>query len=105
MNAPAPSSAPLPCVALQGGGVEFEVLVSPGSVKACVRGIHGSALKVAVHAPPEKGKANSEVEDLLAAYFSLPSRQVRVVSGLTSRKKRVQCMGLTAALLQAKLAR
>jgi uncharacterized protein (TIGR00251 family) len=96
------ASGPLPCVTLQ-GGVEFEVLVSPGSARACVRGVHGSALKVAVHAPPEKGKANAEVEELLAEYFSLPPRQVRVVRGLTSRKKRVQAMGITTAELRRKL--
>lgn len=103
MKNPPITPASLPCVTLQ-GGIEFEVLVTPGSAKACVRGVHGTALKVAVHAPPEKGKANAEVEELLAEYFGLPARQVHVVSGQTSRKKRVQVLGVTAEVVRAKLA-
>ena len=93
----------LKCVPLL-GGIEFEVLVTPGSAKACVRGVHGTVLKVAVQAPPEKGRANAEVEAVLADYFGLPKRQVLVISGFKSRNKHVQLMGISAAQAQAKLA-
>lgn len=93
----------LKCIPLA-GGIEFEILVTPGSAKACVRGVHGTVLKVAVQAPPEKGKANAEVEEVLADYFGLARRQVLVISGFKSRNKHVQLMGISVAQAQAKLA-
>ena len=79
------------------GGVAVEVLASAGSANSKVRGPHGSALKVAVRAAPEKGKANAEVEELLAAFFGVGKSQVSVAAGQTSRKKRVVVLGITAA--------
>lgn len=48
------------------GGVTVAVLASAGAAQSKVRGLHGDALKVAVRAAPEKGKANAEIEELLA---------------------------------------
>jgi uncharacterized protein (TIGR00251 family) len=79
------------------GGVVVEVLASAGSATSKVRGLHGSALKVAVRAAPEKGKANAEVEELLAAFFGVSKSQVSVAAGQTSRKKRILVAGITAA--------
>ena len=75
-------------------GVEFEVLATPGSSRSCVRGVHGMALKVAVRAAPEKGKANAEIEEVIAEFLGIPARQVNVVSGMASRQKRVQASGI-----------
>jgi len=86
------------------GGIEIQILVTPGSSQSKVRGVHGSALKVAVRAPPEKGRANEEVADVLAEFFALPARNVAVVSGETSRQKRVRVLGLDAQILAARLA-
>lgn len=94
---------PQPCVPVQ-GGIEFDALVTPGSAVACVRGLHGSGIKVAVRSPPEKGKANAEVEDVLAEYFGLPKRQVMVVNGHASRSKRIRVEGLTTAQFMEKFA-
>ena len=46
-------------------------------------------LKVKVTAPPEKGKANAAVCELLAEAFGVPKRNVQLVSGETSRTKTV----------------
>lgn len=86
------------------GGVTVEVLASAGAANSCVRGVHGGALKVAVRAAPEKGKANAEVEAVLAGYFGVSSRQVAVIAGQTSRKKRVQIAGISLETAQAKAA-
>ena len=79
------------------GGCELAVLVSAGSSRSGVQGIHGMALKVAVRSPPERGKANAEVERVLAGLLRLSRKQVRVVAGLMSRRKRVQLNGIGPA--------
>ncbi|MBN2619628.1 DUF167 domain-containing protein [candidate division WOR-3 bacterium] len=45
---------------------------------------------VKVTAPPEKGKANEEVCRLLADHFAVPRSAVRIIRGLTTRKKIVE---------------
>lgn len=85
------------------GGVTVEVLASAGAADSRVRGLHGGALKVAVRAAPEKGKANKEIEELLAAFFGVSKNQVSVTGGLTSRKKRLLILGLTTAQAEEKI--
>jgi uncharacterized protein (TIGR00251 family) len=84
------------------GGVEFAVLVSAGSSRSEVRGLHGTELKLSVRAAPEHGKANAEVIEVLAALLGLPRKQVHVVAGATSRHKRVQAYGIGPEALRAK---
>src|SRR5690349_11123451 len=76
------------------GGICIEILVSAGSSASKVRGGHGNALKVAVRAAPEKGKANAEVEEVLADFFRVGKRNVSVIAGHTSRNKQVQIIGI-----------
>ena len=85
------------------GGVCINVLVSAGSSASKVRGVHGDALKIAVRAAPEKGKANSEAEEVLAAFFGIGPRSVTVVSGQTSRNKVVQISGIEVVTVRNKI--
>jgi uncharacterized protein (TIGR00251 family) len=85
------------------GGVEIEVLASAGASVSKVRGIHGGAVKVAVRAAPENGKANAEIEEVLAAFFDVPKRSVAVAAGHASRNKRVRIAGLTTELAKQRL--
>lgn len=75
--------------------IEFEVLATPGSSVSKVRGVHGTALKVAVRAAPERGRANDEVVEVLADFFDVAPQAVSIVSGETSRNKRVRISGLS----------
>lgn len=77
------------------GGLEFDVLATPGSSVSKVRNIHGAALKVAVRAAPERGKANEEILAVLAAFFGVPHGCVAILSGEASRNKRVRIAGLS----------
>ncbi len=43
--------------------------------------------KVRVGSAPDKGQANEELIDLLAAYFDVPKSSLRVLRGTTSRVK------------------
>jgi uncharacterized protein len=78
-----------------GTSIEFEVLATPGSSVSKVRGVHGTALKVAVRAAPERGKANDEIVEVLADFFDVAEHTVTIVSGETSRNKRVRIDGLS----------
>ncbi|HSS11301.1 MAG TPA: DUF167 domain-containing protein [Acidimicrobiales bacterium] len=73
----------------------LRVRVQPGAGRTAVIGRYGhgpgvAALKLKVAAPPEGGRANSAVTELLATTLGLAKDAVRLVSGATSRSKRFQ---------------
>ena len=70
-------------------GYVLPVLVSAGASRDELRGEHGGRLKVAVSAPPEKGKANAALCKFLARQLGIKASQVRILSGHTSRQKEV----------------
>jgi uncharacterized protein (TIGR00251 family) len=53
------------------------------------------ALKVRVQAPPEDGRANRALEELLAEALGLKKNAVTVAAGRSSARKRVEVAGLT----------
>lgn len=67
----------------------------PNASRSQVVGWHAGALKVKVMAPPEGGRANKEIESLLARVLGVSARSVSVVSGNTSREKQIRVEGLT----------
>ena len=50
-------------------------------------------LKVRIAAPPVDGAANAELIKLLARHFDVAKREVTIVSGETSRVKKVRVGG------------
>ena len=70
-------------------GIKFRVKVSPGASKTKITGPYGDSLKIAVNAPPEKGKANKELLSLLAKSFGIAKKNIRITSGETSTLKQV----------------
>lgn len=68
-------------------------------------GRHGDAWKLRVVAAPERGRANDSVVELLASTLGLGRRDVRIVSGTTSRNKIVEIVGLTLDETESLLAR
>ncbi|MCI0342942.1 MAG: DUF167 domain-containing protein [Planctomycetales bacterium] len=83
--------------------MRLEVKVVPGASRDEVAGWLGAALKVRVTAPPERGKANAAVEELLADALGLPRRSVRVVAGHGTPRKAVEVAGLDAAEVARRL--
>ena len=72
------------------GTAVIRLHVQPGAGRTAVVGRHGDAVKVRVAAPPEGGRANDAVVALIAATFDVKLSQVTLVSGESSRAKRVQ---------------
>ncbi len=80
------------------------VRASPGSKREAITGEHAGALKVAVTAPPDKGKANEAIVALLSEALGLPKSNVSLVSGATSRQKKFSIVGIDQATLLKRLA-
>lgn len=68
-------------------GVVVPVKAQPGARKEAVLGERAGALRVAVSAAPEKGKANAAVGRVLAEALGVKASQVEILSGATSRDK------------------
>lgn len=77
--------------------VRLRVRVAPGARRTRVVGRLGESWKLQVHAPPERGRANDEVTDLLAHILEVPRSAVRVVAGHASRSKVVEVGRTTQA--------
>lgn len=77
------------------------VWVVPGSSRSRIDGPHGDALKVRVASPPERGRANRELEELLSEAVGVA---VEVVAGGTGRRKRIFVPGLATGVVVARLA-
>jgi uncharacterized protein (TIGR00251 family) len=72
-------------------GILLHVRLTPksGSSRVCGRTMHGekSVVKMQVTAPPEDGKANAAVAELVADWIGISKSRVAVVSGQKSRLK------------------
>lgn len=79
--------------------------IAPGAQASVVVGRHGSAWKLRVAAPPERGRANDAVVGLLAEALGLTRPAVRVVSGAAARDKIVEVEGLTLEEAERRLDR
>jgi uncharacterized protein (TIGR00251 family) len=71
------------------------VKVVPRAAKDEIVGWLEDALKVRVQAPPQDGRANRALEELLADALSLKKNAVTVTTGRASAHKRVSIAGLT----------
>lgn len=79
--------------------------VSPGARRSKLAGRHGDGWKVRVSAPPERGRANEAVLDLLAETLELPRRSLSIVSGHGGREKVVLMEGIGPAETERRLDR
>jgi hypothetical protein len=75
-------------------GVILPVWAQPRAKKDRIVGEFNGCLKVAVTAPPEGGRANEAIAEVLAEALGLRTSAVQVVGGLTSRQKQVLVKGV-----------
>jgi uncharacterized protein (TIGR00251 family) len=85
-------------------GTILPVRAQPGARKNAIVGVHAGALRVAVSAAPEKGKANAALQAVLAESLGCKASQVGLLSGETAREKRFLIVGVTPDELRRRLA-
>jgi uncharacterized protein (TIGR00251 family) len=82
-------------------GVRFEVRVQPRASRSEIVGEQEGALRVRLAAPPVDGAANDALIALLADLLNIPKRDIRIVSGATSKRKIIEAEGVSAAQVVA----
>jgi uncharacterized protein (TIGR00251 family) len=85
---------------LNGDGILLNLHIQPRASKSEVCGVQGDALKIRLTSPPVDGAANKLCREFLAELFHVPKSAVEIVSGETSRHKRVKITASDPARLQ-----
>ena len=86
-------------------GCVLPVRAQPNARKPGVQGEQAGSLKVAVTAPPEDGRANKALVELLRGALGLKRSQVELLRGETNREKRFLIRGVSRDALQVLLTR
>ena len=84
-------------------GCRLILRVRAGSRREGILGARGEALKIAVNAAPERGRANRAVLDLLARDLDIPASRLRLLTGEVSPDKTVLIEGMTSEELRRRL--
>jgi uncharacterized protein (TIGR00251 family) len=81
--------------------ITFVVKVIPRSSRSEIVGEYDGAVKVRLASPPVDGAANAELIKLFSKALRVPKSAVTIVSGETSRTKRLRVDGVTESQLRA----
>ncbi len=76
----------------------MRIRLTPKAAQSSIEGVGAGAdgaavLKVAVPAPPEKGKANAAMITLLAKAWRLPKTSMAITAGVSARRKSLLVTG------------
>lgn len=64
--------------------------VAPKSSRNEIIKLDDSHFRAKVTAAPDKGKANEAVVELLSDYFHVAKSRINIISGITSRNKKIE---------------
>ena len=78
-------------------GVNFKVFVQPRAARNQIVGVHDTALKISLTAPPVEGAANRLCREFLAKSLKIAKGRIEVVGGLKSRRKTVHVKDMSGA--------
>jgi len=84
-------------------GSILHVRAQPGARRNGIVGEAGGALKIAVTAPPDKGRANQALIDVLQEALGVKSSQIGLLSGFASRQKKFLIRGWSKRNLEDRL--
>jgi uncharacterized protein (TIGR00251 family) len=84
-------------------GCIIPVRAQPGARRNGVVGEQAGALKIAVTAPPDQGKANKALIEALSELLGVKRSHVQLISGPASRDKRFLVRGLDVDAARVKL--
>lgn len=73
----------------------LSVRIQPRSSKNSVTRMEDGSLKIRLTAPPVDGAANEAMVRFLSGLLSVGRSQVEIVSGHTSREKRIKIVGMS----------
>ena len=77
----------------EGSDLILALHIQPNARRTEFAGRHGEAMKLRLAAPPVDGKANAALVAFLADFCGVAKSAVVLVSGETSRAKRVRVVG------------
>lgn len=86
-------------------GTRLRIRATPGARRDAILGVHDGALRVAVRAVAEKGRANEALTRLIASVLRVRSADVALVAGAGSRDKAVTVAGLSPERVRERLER
>lgn len=72
----------------------IDVKAVPGASHTKIMGEYNTALKIAVQAPPEKGKANEMLIKFLAKTLGISKQNIKILSGETNQLKKILIIGI-----------
>ena len=75
--------------------VRVAVYIQPRAKRTEVAGRHGSDLKIRIAAPPIDQAANEALLTFVAQRLEVRRRDVRLIAGLTGRRKLLEIEGVT----------
>lgn len=70
-------------------GIVVPIRVLPNSSREKIIGRHNGQLKIAVTAPPEKGKANRAIVKVIAKWLNIKITDILIISGDKAKDKEV----------------
>lgn len=69
------------------------VKINPNSQSSGITTIlSDGTIKLNIKSPPEKGKANTEIIKLLAKHYNIDSEKIKILSGKTSKLKKIKIL-------------
>lgn len=85
------------CIRDISDGILLKVEVKPNSKSQGIEGIDSwrNCIYIRVYAKAEKGKANLELIQYLSLVLSLPTSNIIITKGATSKKKEIKIFGLS----------
>lgn len=85
--------------------MRLSVKAVPGASRDEIVGWLGSALKVRISVPAERGRANAAIVQLIAKRLGIPKQAVHITTGMASSRKILEIVGLSETEVHDRLAR
>lgn len=76
----------------------------PRAGRSAIAGLRDGMLLVRLQSAPADGAANTELLGLLSRALRIPRRDLNIVSGESTRTKRIRVAGLTSTMVLERLA-
>lgn len=87
------NTSELPFLSTVNNDLVLSVYVQPRASKNKICGIQGDELKISLTSPPVDGAANKLCREFVAGLFDVAKSSVDIISGETSRHKRLRISG------------